>query len=77
MLWFFHKKREKRERDGEKESKKLRTGGRRNLQELAEMERNRSEKEVGYSEKFRQKHVQKTNLRAEFMQEIATFKKEN
>lgn len=39
--------------------------------------KNRSEKEVGYSEKFRQKHVLKTNLRAEFMKEIATFKKKD
>lgn len=75
MLWLFHKERKKTRELEEKKAKKLRTGvtkARRNLQELAEMERKRFEKEVG--KKLVRNMSKKNNLRAEFMKEMKELK---
>lgn len=80
MLWFFHKEREKRERAGEKESKNEELGRPRAGGTCRSWQRWKAadlRKKGGIGKSLDRNMSKKTNLRSEFVKEIAAFKKTN
>lgn len=77
MSWFFHKERGKGERAGEKESKNEELGG--SSRSWQRWKKTDLRKKWGIEKNLDRNMFKKkkTNLRAEFMKEIATFKKKN